>query len=64
MGILGIYKIADRAVVRDGQIVVRKMMNLSITLDHRIVDGATAARFLNTVIQYLEKPNLLLLEGI
>lgn len=64
VGILGIYKIADRAVVRGGQIVVRKMMNLSITLDHRIVDGATAARFLNTVIQYLEKPNLLLLEGI
>jgi pyruvate dehydrogenase E2 component (dihydrolipoamide acetyltransferase) len=64
VGILGIYKIADRAVVRDGQIVVRKMMNLSITLDHRIVDGATAAHFLNTVIRYLETPNLLLLEGI
>ena len=64
VGILGVYKIADRAVVRDGQIVVRKVMNLSITLDHRIVDGGTAAHFLNTVIQYLEKPNLLLLEGI
>ena len=64
VGILGVYKIADRAVVRDGQIVPRKMMNLSITLDHRIVDGATAAYFLNTVIKYLETPNLLLLEGI
>ena len=64
VGILGIYKIADRPMVRGGQIVVRKMMNLSITLDHRIVDGATAAHFLNTVIQYLETPNLLLLEGI
>ena len=57
-------KIADRAVVRGGQIVARKVMNLSITLDHRIVDGATAARFLKTVIEYLETPNLLLLEGI
>ena len=64
VGILGVYKIADRPVVRGGQIVVRKMMNLSITLDHRIVDGATAARFLNTVIEYLQQPNLLLLEGI
>jgi pyruvate dehydrogenase E2 component (dihydrolipoamide acetyltransferase) len=64
VGILGVYKIADRAVVRDGQVVVRKIMNLTITLDHRIVDGATAARFLNLVIQYLETPNLLLLEGI
>jgi pyruvate dehydrogenase E2 component (dihydrolipoamide acetyltransferase) len=64
VGILGVYKIADRPVVRNGQIVIRKMMNLSITLDHRIVDGATAARFLNTVIEYLETPNLLLLEGI
>ena len=51
-------------MVRGGQIVIRKMMNLSITLDHRIVDGATAARFLNTVIEYLQTPNLLLLEGI
>jgi pyruvate dehydrogenase E2 component (dihydrolipoamide acetyltransferase) len=64
VGILGVYKIADRPMVRNGQIVIRKMMNLSITLDHRIVDGATAARFLNTVIEYLETPNLLLLEGI
>ena len=40
-------------MVRDGQIIIRKMMNLSITLDHRIVDGATAARFLNLVIEYL-----------
>ena len=64
VGILGLYKIADRAVVRDGQIVVRKMMNMTITLDHRIVDGATAARFLNTVIRYLESPNLLLLEAM
>ncbi len=63
VGILGVYKIADRPVVRDGQIVVRKMANLSITLDHRIVDGATAAHFLNEVIRLLETPALMLLEG-
>jgi pyruvate dehydrogenase E2 component (dihydrolipoamide acetyltransferase) len=48
--------------VHDGEIVVRKMTNLSITLDHRIVDGATAARFLNDLIRLLETPGLLLLE--
>lgn len=63
VAILGVYKIKDRPVVRDGEIVVRKMMNLSITLDHRIVDGATAAYFLNEVIRLLETPGLMLLEG-
>ena len=64
VGILGVYKIADRAVVRDGEIVVRKMCNLSITLDHRIVDGATAAHFMNEVIRLLENPGLMLVEGV
>jgi pyruvate dehydrogenase E2 component (dihydrolipoamide acetyltransferase) len=63
VGILGVYKIADRPMVRDGEIVVRKMANLSITLDHRIVDGATAARFLNELIRLLENPGLMLVEG-
>jgi pyruvate dehydrogenase E2 component (dihydrolipoamide acetyltransferase) len=64
VGILGVYKISDRAVVRDGQIVIRKMANLSITLDHRIVDGATAARFMNELIRLLQTPGLLLLESV
>jgi pyruvate dehydrogenase E2 component (dihydrolipoamide acetyltransferase) len=63
VGILGVYKISDRPVVRDGQIVIRKMANLSITLDHRIVDGATAARFMNELIRLLQTPGLMLLEG-
>ena len=62
VAILGVYRIKDRPVVRDGEIVIRKMTNLSITLDHRIVDGATAARFLNEVIRLLESPGLMLLE--
>jgi len=64
VAILGVYKIKDRPVVKDGEIVVRKMTNLSITLDHRIVDGATAARFLNEMIRLLETPGLMLLEDV
>ncbi|MFV1959825.1 MAG: dihydrolipoamide acetyltransferase family protein, partial [Planctomycetota bacterium] len=63
VAILGVYRIQDRPVVRDGEIVIRKMTNLSITLDHRIVDGASAARFMNDLIRYLETPGLLLLDG-
>ena len=64
VGILGVYKISDKAVVRDGEIVIRKMCNLSITLDHRIVDGATAAYFMNEMIRLLENPGLMLVEGV
>ena len=64
VGILGVYKISDRPVVREGQIVIRKMANLSITLDHRIVDGATAARFMNELIRLLQTPGLMLLESV
>ena len=48
-------------VVMDDQIAVRLMMPLSLSYDHRLVDGATAARFLNDVIDYLEAPSRLLL---
>ncbi|MCP5065489.1 MAG: 2-oxo acid dehydrogenase subunit E2 [bacterium] len=64
VGILGVYKIVDRPVVKDGEIVVRKMANMTITLDHRIVDGATAAYFMNELTRLLENPALMLLEGI
>jgi pyruvate dehydrogenase E2 component (dihydrolipoamide acetyltransferase) len=57
--ILGVGRIADRAVVRDGQIVARPTMWLSLTFDHRIVDGAPAGRFLGRVRQLLESPYLL-----
>src|SRR5262249_40294675 len=59
--ILGVHKIADRAVVRNGAIVVRKMMNLSGSIDHRVGDGATGARFMNELLQLLEDPRRLLL---
>lgn len=50
-------------VVRDGQIVPRLMLPLSLSYDHRLVDGATAGRFLNEVIDYLQSPGKLVLAG-
>ncbi len=54
--ILGMHKIQDRAVVIDGQIVVRPMMYIALTYDHRIIDGREAVLFLVTVKQCLEDP--------
>ncbi len=62
VAILGIHKIAKRPVVREGEIVIRETMNLSLSLDHRVVDGLVAAQFLHHVIRLLETPALLLLE--
>lgn len=61
VAILGVHKIAKKPVVRDNQVVIRDIMYLSISIDHRIVDGATGARFMNEVIRLLEKPSLLFL---
>ena len=61
--ILGVHRAIDRPVVRDGQIVARKMMNLSITFDHRILDGMTASRFVLDVVDLLEHPAVLALES-
>ena len=61
--ILGVHKASKRAVVRDDQIVPRLMMNLSITFDHRILDGMTAARFILDVVKLLEHPAVLALES-
>jgi pyruvate/2-oxoglutarate dehydrogenase complex dihydrolipoamide acyltransferase (E2) component len=52
-GILGVYRIAERPVVRDGEIVVRRMGNVSVTFDHRVVDGKRAADFGLAVIARL-----------
>jgi pyruvate dehydrogenase E2 component (dihydrolipoamide acetyltransferase) len=63
VAILGVYRIKDRPVVKDGQIVARKMGHFSLTLDHRVIDGAVAAVFMNDLIRFLEQPALLVLEG-
>jgi len=54
VGILGLHRIAPRPVVRDGEIVVRQLGNVSLTFDHRVVDGARAAAFTLDVIRRLE----------
>ena len=55
VGILGIHRIGPRPVVRDGEVVVRQMGNVSVTFDHRVVDGARAAAFALAVIRRLEQ---------
>jgi 2-oxoisovalerate dehydrogenase E2 component (dihydrolipoyl transacylase) len=59
VAIIGVNRIIERPVVRDGQIVIRKMMNLSSSFDHRIVDGWEAAAFIQRVKGMLEQPALL-----
>ena len=63
VAIIGLGKIEDRPVVRSGQIAIRKIMPLSLAFDHRVIDGVEAGRFLGVVIQHLEDPNLMLIEG-
>jgi pyruvate/2-oxoglutarate dehydrogenase complex dihydrolipoamide acyltransferase (E2) component len=54
VAILGVHRIGPRAVVRDGEVVVRPMGNISVTFDHRVVDGARAAAFTLAVIDRLQ----------
>ncbi|MFQ5588224.1 MAG: dihydrolipoamide acetyltransferase family protein [Nitrospiria bacterium] len=63
VGILGLGKITDKPVVRNGEVVIRKILPLSLTFDHRVIYGAESARFMNTVIKHLEDPDLLLVTG-
>jgi pyruvate/2-oxoglutarate dehydrogenase complex dihydrolipoamide acyltransferase (E2) component len=56
VGILGIHRIGPRPVARDGEVVVRQIGNVSVTFDHRVVDGARAAAFTLDVIRRLEDP--------
>jgi 2-oxoglutarate dehydrogenase E2 component (dihydrolipoamide succinyltransferase) len=60
--ILGMHKIQDRPVVVDGQVVVRPMMYLALTYDHRIIDGREAVQFLVAVKDALEDPARLMLQ--
>lgn len=60
VGILAVGAMTDTPVVRDGQIVVRPMMNLVLTYDHRVIDGAPAAQFLSRLKELLENPYLMI----
>ncbi|WP_224242578.1 dihydrolipoamide acetyltransferase family protein [Hyalangium gracile] len=61
VGILGVHRLRKRPVVKDDEIVVREMMNLSLSCDHRVIDGSVAAEFVYEVIKYLENPDMLFL---
>lgn len=63
VGILGVHQIKQKPVVRDGEIVVGNVMLLSLSFDHRIVDGHVGAAFAYDIISYLEDPESLLLEA-
>jgi len=63
VGILGLHKIQERAMVVKGEIVARPMMYLALSYDHRIVDGSEAVRFLVKIKELIEDPETLLLEG-
>ena len=62
VAILGMGRVQEKPVVRDGEIVVRKILPLTLSFDHRVADGADAARFVSEMVRELSDPNLLLLE--
>lgn len=64
VAILGMGRVRERPVANRGQVTIRWLLPLSLTFDHQLIDGAEAARFLNLVINYLEDPDLMLLEGV
>jgi len=63
VAILGLGRIAEKAVVRDGEVVVAPVLALSLSFDHRIIDGATAQHALNHIKRLLNDPQLLVMEG-
>jgi 2-oxoglutarate dehydrogenase E2 component (dihydrolipoamide succinyltransferase) len=63
VGILGLHRIQDRVVPLNGQVVIRPMMYVALSYDHRIVDGREAVQFLAKVKDFVEDPGRLLLEG-
>ncbi len=63
VGILGLHKIADRAVVIAGEVVIRPMMYVALSYDHRLVDGREAVQFLVKVKDYIEDPGWMLIDG-
>jgi 2-oxoglutarate dehydrogenase E2 component (dihydrolipoamide succinyltransferase) len=60
--ILGLHAIQDRPVARDGQVVIRPMMYLALTYDHRLIDGREAVLFLRRIQQTIQNPARILLE--
>ena len=63
VGILGLHKIQERPIAVNGQVVVRPMMYVALSYDHRMVDGREAVQFLVKIKEYIEDPGQLLLES-
>jgi 2-oxoglutarate dehydrogenase E2 component (dihydrolipoamide succinyltransferase) len=63
VGILGLHKIEERPIALNGQVVIRPMMYIALSYDHRIVDGREAVQFLVHIKQLLEDPGFMLVEG-
>lgn len=63
VGILGLHKIEERPIARDGEVVIRPMMYVALSYDHRVIDGREAVQFLVRVKQLIEDPDAMLLEG-
>ena len=61
-GILGIGRIVKQPVVKDNQVIVGNVLPLSLSVDHRIVDGGEASRFMNSIMEYLSDPVLMMME--
>ncbi len=64
VGILGVHRIKKKPVVKDDRIVIGEVMNLSLSFDHRIVDGHVGAAFAYAILEYLEQPERLLAERL
>lgn len=64
VAILGMYKIDEKPVIKNGQLSAIKVMNYTITADHRLIDGAVAARFLKSFIERIENPGRLMMEMV
>ena len=63
VAILGLHKIQERPVVLNGQVVIRPIMYVALSYDHRIVDGREAVQFLVKIKEFIEDPGHLLLES-
>ena len=63
VGILGLHKIEERPIALNGEVVIRPMMYVALSYDHRIVDGSDAVRFLVRIKELIEDPEVMLLEG-
>lgn len=62
VAILGMYKISEKPAIRDGELVALKVMNFTITADHRLIDGAVAAHFMKAFLNRIQNPNLMMVE--